>query len=86
MPKRKRARSAGRFFLVALLVGIAFLGLLAWEWLVPFGPGNETYVDIPAHTGTVALAAALERGGVIRSRWVFLLLREVEGSSLKAGE
>ena len=57
-----------------------------WLLFVPFGPRVETFVDIPSRTGTLGIGRALETGGVIRSRWLFAALREVEGGTLKAGE
>ena len=73
------------FRLFVLLIVVSAAGL-AWTLLAPFGPERETFVDIPAHTGTMGVAAALQSGGAIRSRWVFSALREAEGGTLKAGE
>ncbi len=69
--------------LVLLVVAVASVG---YAVLTPFGTERERFVQVPPHTGTVGIATALERGGVIRSRWLFTALREVEGGSLKAGE
>ncbi len=71
--------------MLLLLVVVVVVGC-AWVVLAPFGPDQETFVDIPAHTGTSGIAVALEHGGVIRNRWAFAALREVEGGTLKAGE
>ncbi len=71
--------------MLLLLVVVVAVGC-AWVVLAPFGPERETFVDIPAHTGTSGIAAALEHGGAIRNRWAFAALREVEGGTLKAGE
>ncbi len=73
------------FRLFLLLVFVVAVGL-GWVLLAPFGPERERFVEIPAHTGTMGIAAALEQGGAIRSRWIFAGLREVEGGTLKAGE
>ena len=75
-----------RVFRMFLVVGFLLTVGLGWAVLAPFGPERETFVDIPAHTGTVGIASALERGGAIRNRWVFAGLREFEGGTLKAGE
>lgn len=72
-----------KLLLFLLTVAVAALGYIM---LVPFGPTQATFVDIPARTGTVGIASALERGGAIRDRWVFAALREIEGGTLKAGE
>ncbi len=68
-------------FLIAVAVAAA-----GYVVLVPFGPDRETFVDIPSRTSSVGIATLLERGGAIRSRWVFAGLRELEGGTLKAGE
>lgn len=72
-----------RLFLFLSVIAVAGL---AWILLAPFGPERETFVDIPSHTGTLGIATALKRGGVVRNRWVFAALREAEGGTLKAGE
>ena len=72
-----------KLLLLLVLVAVAALGYVV---LVPFGPSQATFVDIPARTGTVGIASALERGGAVRNRWVFAALREIEGGTLKAGE
>ncbi len=72
-----------KLLLFLALVAVAALGYLV---LVPFGPEHPVFVNIPPRTGTVGIAAALEGGGVVRSRWAFAALREVEGGTLKAGE
>ena len=64
--------------------------MLCWVWgyivLSPFGPEREVFVDIPVHTGTLGIGSALEENGIIRNRWIFACLRELQGGSLKAGE
>ncbi|MGI4827440.1 MAG: endolytic transglycosylase MltG [Janthinobacterium lividum] len=72
-----------KLLLFVLVVAVAALG---YTVLVPFGPTQATFIDIPTHTGTVGIASALERGGAIRNRWTFAALREIEGGTLKAGE
>lgn len=72
-----------KLLLFVVLVAVAALGYVI---LAPFGPTRETFVDIPAHTSSFGIAALLERGGAVRSRWVFAGLRELEGGTLKAGE
>ncbi len=75
-----------RVFKLLLFLVVVAVAALAYVVLVPFGPQHEVFVDIAPHTGTVGIASALERNGVVRSRWVFAALREIEGGSLKAGE
>ncbi len=59
---------------------------LAYLVISPYGPASPTFVEIPAHTGTLEIATTLERQKAVRSRWVFAMLREMEGGTLKAGE
>lgn len=83
--KPPQPKSSRLLWIPIALLFAAFLGL-AFEIFVPYGPTRETFVDIPAHTGTTGIAADLEQGGIVRNRWIFTLLREVRGGSLKAGE
>jgi len=53
---------------------------------LPYGPAQETFVDIAAGTGTQAMAAQLQKAGVIRSRYAFEALKLKDGGALKAGE
>lgn len=69
------------FILVLILAGAA-----AWVIRTPYGPAQETFVEIAPHTGTAAVASQLERAGVIRSRYGFDLLRPLLGGRLQAGE
>ncbi|HEY6374683.1 MAG TPA: endolytic transglycosylase MltG [Edaphobacter sp.] len=69
--------------LLLVLIALAIAGYVVYA---PFGPSNETFVDIPTGTGSKAIAAQLERNGIIRSRYGFDLLRLIKGGTLKAGE
>ncbi|QNI37068.1 endolytic transglycosylase MltG [Edaphobacter albus] len=69
------------FLLVLLAAGAAY-----WFAYTPFGPSNETFVEITPHTGTQAMASQLQGAGIIRNRHAFELLRLVRGGTLKAGE
>lgn len=74
-------------FLVALVL-LAVLLAVAADYLIntPFGPATETFIDIPAGTGTSSIATKLESAGVLRSQYAFDLLRIYKGGTLKAGE
>jgi len=51
------------------------------------GFSNDVFVDFAHGTGTGAMADALARAGVVRSRWDFLLARTIHrGGVLQAGE
>jgi UPF0755 protein len=69
-------------FLLVLLVAVA-VGFYVY---LPYGPGQETFVDIAAGTGTEAMAAQLEHAGIIRSRYAFDAFKAAHGGALKAGE
>ena len=71
--------------LLFLLVLIG-TGVFAWYFFVPFGPSQETFVDIAPGTGTSAIALQLEKAGVIRNRYAFEAMKEVHGGRLLAGE
>jgi UPF0755 protein len=69
-------------FLLAVLAAAA-VGFYVY---LPYGPAQETFVDIAAGTGTEAMAAQLEHAGIIRSRYAFDALKIAHGGALKAGE
>lgn len=68
-----------------LLVLVA-AGVVAFYFYVPYGPSQETFVDITTGTGTEAMAAQLEQAGIIRSRYAFEAMKVAHGGALKAGE
>lgn len=86
MAKRKRSNPARKWFFVVVFAAILLGAVAIWMFFARFGPEKETFIDIPAGTGTVGMGAALEDGGAIRSRWAFAVLRELQGGTLKAGE
>jgi UPF0755 protein len=77
-----RVRLVKAFFLLVVLAAVA-VGFYVY---VPYGPTQETFVDIAAGTGTQTMAAQLEKAGVIRNRYAFEALKLVNGGALKAGE
>jgi UPF0755 protein len=70
---------------IFLLVVLAAAAVGFYVYL-PYGPTQETFVDIAAGTGTQTMAAQLEKAGVIRSRYAFEALKLKDGGALKAGE
>lgn len=86
MPRRKRKSPARKLFRAFFLCILLAVAVSAWLLLYPFGPRTETFIDIPARTGSLGIASALQAGGAVRNRWAFLALREAEGGILKAGE
>ena len=81
-----------KFFAFLLLIALVCAALAAYAVYVPIGPAegtsdnNAIYVDIAPGTGTQAIAAELERAGVLRSRYAFDLLRAIKAGKLIAGE
>jgi len=69
--------------LLLILIAAAVAGYVIY---IPFGPSAETFVDIAPGTGTPAIAAQLEKSGVIRNRYGFDLLHLIKHEKLKAGE
>lgn len=75
-----------KFLATLLLLVLIAAGAAYWLVATPFGPASETFVEIAPHTSTEAMAAQLEKAGIIRSRYGFDLLRLYEKGTLKAGE
>ena len=81
-----------KFLATVLFLVLIVAALVAWAVYVPIGPAAgtsdeaATYVDIAPGTKTEAIATQLEEAGVLRSRYVFDLLRMVKGGKLIAGE
>jgi UPF0755 protein len=63
-------------------------GVLYFSLATPYADYNkETFVVIPPRTGTREIARMLQKAGVIRSEWQFLIARALgRGSVLQAGE
>ncbi|MEI9980829.1 MAG: endolytic transglycosylase MltG [Edaphobacter sp.] len=75
-----------KFFAILLLFLLIAAGIAGYILYAPYGPSSETFVDIAPGTGASAIAAQLERHGIIRSRYGFSFLRFTRGGTLKAGE
>jgi len=83
--KKKRSGVAG-VLVGVLLIALLAAGLAAWVVLTPYGPATETFVDVEPGSSAVQIGQDLEHAGVIRSRYVFDLLRWWKRGTLKAGE
>src|ERR1017187_3208282 len=70
------------------LVGLAAGGFAVYRLALPYrGFSGETFVEFPHGTATGAIADALVKAGVVRSRWDFLLARVASQTRvLQAGE
>ena len=69
-----------------LLLVLAAIAWGAYAFLVPTGATEETFVEILPGTPTMEIAAALQRKGLIRSKYAFEAERAARGGTLKAGE
>src|SRR5215472_6707536 len=73
-----------RLLVVAVIVIAA---LLAYGLLLPAGPSQETRVQLKPGSSARRIAAGLEKAGIIRNQYAFLLWHYVHGRKpLKAGE
>lgn len=70
-------------FVLLLLVAAGVVGYLAYA---PYGPRQETFVEIAPGTSTEEIGAHLQAQGIVRNRFIFDGLRLVKRGTLKAGE
>ena len=85
--RRTRKRGGGGR-IAALLVFLAVVGAAgaaAFVALTPFGPLQETFVEIAPGSSAAKIGQQLEEAGVIRSRYAFDALRWLRPGRLKAG-
>jgi UPF0755 protein len=82
---RKGGFGAAGFFLTILVVLLCAGGAAAWLLLTPFGPEQETLVEIAPGSSTVRIGRQLAQGGIIRSQVAFDLARFWKRGTLKAG-
>ncbi len=75
-----------KFLVTLFLLLLIAAGGTYWLVTTPFGPSQETFVEIAPHTSTEAMAEQLEGAGVIRNKYAFQALRLYEKGTLKAGE
>jgi UPF0755 protein len=72
------------FTVVLLLLGIAYIGNAL---LNPIGPTEQKFVQLKPGSSTRAIARTLQREGIIRNAYAFILLDLLQGHrKLKAGE
>jgi UPF0755 protein len=77
-----------RFLLKLFVIAVvAALALAAYAWLLPVGPSQPTLVQLKAGSPARRIAIDLEKAGIVRNRYAFLLWRTLHGNKpLKAGE
>lgn len=90
MTRERGCLSRVLLLMVALVAVLAVLGgaIGGYWYLGPYrGFGAETFVDIEHGMSSKQIARVLERHGVVRSRWSFLVVRMLhERATLQAGE
>lgn len=72
--------------LAALFVLLMAAGVAAWMVFVPYGPTQETFVDLAPGSSTVRMGQELEASGIVRSQFAFDLVRWWKRGRLRAGE
>ena len=83
---KKRGLGAAGFLLVLFLIALGVACAAAWAIFVPFGPSEETFVEIPSGSSSAGIARRLESAGIVRNRFAFDLWRWLRRGKLKAGE
>ena len=83
--KKKKPRAAP-ILLAVLAVVLLTAGLGVWAVLAPFGPAQETFVEVPNGSSTARIGQLLEQAGVIRTQYAFELVRFWKRGTLRAGE
>src|SRR5579863_6459850 len=84
---RSRGSSWGRTLVaVFLLMLLAAAGAVAFVLFTPYGPTQQTFIEILPGSSTVRIGRQLQEAGVIRSQYAFDAMRWVEHGTLKAGD
>src|SRR5580692_5126014 len=84
---RSRGSSWGRrLAAVFLLLLLAGAGAVVFVLFTPYGPTQQTFVEILPGSSTVRIGRQLQESGVIRSQYAFDAMRWVEHGTLKAGD
>lgn len=93
MAARRRTRGQYRgssvrrtFFAVLVLCFLGMAGAVAFVMLAPYGPLNETFVEILPGSTSMRMGTQLEEAGIVRSRYAFDLMRWLQRGTLKAGD
>jgi len=82
--KKKGSGTVGTV-LVAFLLALAAAAAGAWIVLAPFGPSEETFVQVTPGSSTTRIGQQLEAAGIVRSRYGFDAVRLWKHGILRAG-
>lgn len=82
---KKKSSGLEGFLLGFLLVAALVAGMAAWAVLTPFGPNQETFVNVAPGSSVLRIGRQLEAAGVVRSRYAFDLVRWFRRGRLQAG-
>jgi UPF0755 protein len=83
---KRRGAGAAAFLLIAFFLLLALAAGAGWILYTPFGPENETFVEVPPGTSAVRIGKMLESAGIVRTRYAFDAVRTWKGGTLRAGE
>ena len=79
--------SAGRvIFALFLILLLAAAGVTAYILLTPYGPSQETFVEVLPGSSTMRIGRQLQEAGIIRTQYEFYVERWLQNGTLKAGD
>ena len=84
--RKKKRSGCGGLLLGLFLLALVAAGAAGWLLLAPYGPENETFVEVAPGSSTALIGRQLEAAGVVRSQFAFDLLRFWKRGKLQAGE
>jgi UPF0755 protein len=84
--RQKKGSGAAKFLLVVFLLCVLAAGAAGWLLFLPYGPSSETFVELTPGSSALRIGQQLQTSGVVRSQYVFYLLRAWKRGTLKAGE
>jgi UPF0755 protein len=83
---RRKKRSGAGFFRAFILLLLLAAGAVAWLVFMPYGPSQETFVELAPGSSALRIGQQLESAGVVRSQFAFDLVRWWKRGTLHPGE